>query len=232
MRLKKSDYFMLILILIFVLSYIEIKYFSYKSEPLLLDNASNKITNIISETINESINHNVYRIKYSNIIKVDKNTNGNITNIDFDNNIVNSILYSITDEIIKNIKSLENNNNNLDLEQKNLSEVEKVYYIPYGVIHGNSVLNNLGPKIPFKISLVGSTNNETKINIEEYGINSSKIEVVLIINIKMMVLLPFKSNTVEIKKSIILDSKIIQGKVPDYYGGMFSINWIKNIHVL
>ena len=82
----------------------------------------------------------------------------------------------------------------------------------------------MGPKIPFKISLVGSTNNETKINVEEYGINSSKVEVVLNINFKMMVLLPFKSKEIVINKTIILDSKIIQGKVPDYYGGMFSIN--------
>ena len=32
------------------------------------------------------------------------------------------------------------------------------------------------------------------------------------------------SNPIEINKPIIVDSKIIQGKVPDYYGGMFSIN--------
>lgn len=223
MRLKKSDYCIIIIIIVFILSYIEIKYFSYKSEPILLNNASNKIINIISEIINESINNKIYKYKYNDIIKVDKDSNGNIISIDFDNKIVNGILYLVTDEILGNIKNLEKNNYD-NLKLKHLSDTEKVYYVPYGVIYNSAILSNLGAKIPYKICMVGSTNNETKINIEEYGINSSKIEVVLNIEIKMQILLPFKSNNIEVKKSIILDSKIIQGKVPNYYGGMFSIN--------
>ena len=223
MKIKTSDYIILVVLFIIIVSFIEIKYFSYKSETILLDYSSNKITNIINEIINESINNKIYRYKYNDIIKIDGQNNENITSIDFDNEIVNSMLYMVSDEILGKIKLLESNNyNNLNL--KYISSNDKVYYVPYGVIYGSSILSNLGPKIPFKISLVGSTNNETKINIDEYGINSSKVEVVLNINFKMMVLLPFKSKEIVINKTIILDSKIIQGKVPDYYGGMFSIN--------
>ena len=223
MKIKTSDYIILVILFIVIVSFIEIKYFSHKSETILLDYSSNKITNIINEIINESINNKIYRYKYNDIIKIDGQNNENITSIDFDNEIVNSMLYMVSDEILGKIKLLESNNyDNLNL--KYISSNDKVYYVPYGVIYGSSVLSNLGPKIPFKISLVGSTNNETKINIDEYGINSSKVEVVLNINFKMMVLLPFKSKEIVINKTIILDSKIIQGKVPDYYGGMFSIN--------
>lgn len=223
MKIKTSDYIILVVLFIFIISFIEIKYFSYKSETILLDYSSNKITNIINEIINESINSKIYRYKYNDIIKIDGQNNGNITSIDFDNEITNSMLYMVSDEILGKIKLLETNNyDNLNL--KYISSNDKVYYVPYGVIYGSSILSNLGPKIPFKISLIGSTNNETKINVEEYGINSSKVEVVLNINFKMMVLLPFKSKEIVINKTIILDSKIIQGKVPDYYGGMFSIN--------
>ena len=223
MKIKTSDYIILVILFIVIVSFIEIKYFSYKSETILLDYSSNKITNIINEIINESINNKIYRYKYNDIIKIDGQNNENITSIDFDNEIVNSMLYMVSDEILGKIKLLESNNyDNLNL--KYISSNDKVYYVPYGVIYGSSILSNLGPKIPFKISLVGSTNNETKINIDEYGINSSKVEVVLNINFKMMVLLPFKSKEIVINKTIILDSKIIQGKVPDYYGGMFSIN--------
>lgn len=223
MKIKTSDYIILVILFIVIVSFIEIKYFSHKSETILLDYSSNKITNIINEIINESINNKIYRYKYNDIIKIDGQNNENITSIDFDNEIVNSMLYMVSDEILGKIKLLESNNyDNLNL--KYISSNDKVYYVPYGVIYGSSILSNLGPKIPFKISLVGSTNNETKINIDEYGINSSKVEVVLNINFKMMVLLPFKSKEIVINKTIILDSKIIQGKVPDYYGGMFSIN--------
>jgi sporulation protein YunB len=223
MRIKKSDYVILITILIFALSFIEIKVFSFKSEPILLQYATNKITNITNNIINESINRQVYNYKYNDIIIVEKDKNGNIVSVDFNNETINSMLYVVTSEVLDKLELLEiGNYEELELQYVNITD--NVYYLPYGIIYENSILSNLGPKIPFKVSLIGSTNNNTKINIEEYGINSSKVEVILDINIKMMVVLPFKSNIIDINKTIILDSKIIQGKVPDYYGGLFSVN--------
>ena len=219
MRIKKSDYIVLIVILIFIISFIEIKYFSLKSEKILIDYTSNKITNIINNIVSESINNKIYNYKYNNIIVIDKSDNS----VSFDNEVVNKILFSVTNEVLNDLKSLENNKYD-ELNLKYITSKDRVYYVPYGIVYNNSLLNNLGPKIPFKVSLIGSTNNDTKINIKEYGINSSLVEVVLNINIKMKVILPFKSKDIDINKSIIIDSKIIQGKVPDYYGGMFSIN--------
>ena len=141
------------------------------------------------------------------------------------------MLYIVSDKLLKDIKLLENGSFD-KIDSKYLDENDKIYYIPYSIIYGNTILNNLGPKIPFKINMIGSTNNEAKINVKDYGINSSIVEVQLIINIKMQVVLPFKSKEVDITKSIILDSKIIQGKVPSYYGGLYSVNWTKNFHVL
>lgn len=223
MRLKTSDVILLIIIVIFILSFIQIKLFSYKSEPILLEYTSSNTTNIISSIINESINNKIYKYNYDNIINVVKDSNGNITNIDFNNEIINNMLYLVTDEILSNIRLIESSKYE-NINSKYLSSNDKVYYVPYGVTYGNSILSNLGPKIPFKINMIGSSNNDTKINVREYGINSSIVEVVLNINFKMQVILPFKSNEININKSIILDSKIIQGKVPDYYGGLFSAN--------
>ena len=158
MKIKTSDYIILVILFIVIVSFIEIKYFSHKSETILLDYSSNKITNIINEIINESINNKIYRYKYNDIIKIDGQNNENITSIDFDNEIVNSMLYMVSDEILGKIKLLESNNyDNLNL--KYISSNDKVYYVPYGVIYGSSILSNLGPKIPFKISLVGSNKN-------------------------------------------------------------------------
>ncbi len=223
MRLKKSDYIILIILIIVIIAFIQIKYFSYKSEPILLNYASNKSINIINTIINESINNKIYNYKYDDIIEIEKDSNDNITSIDFKNETVNSMLYIVTDEIINNIKLLEENNYD-EMNLKYISDKDKVYYVPYGVVYTSSILSNLGPKIPFKVSLIGSTNNETKINVKEYGINSSMVEVVLNISIKVQVILPFKSKDIVINKTIILDSKIIQGKVPNYYGGLYSAN--------
>ena len=93
-----------------------------------------------------------------------------------------------------------------------------------GMIFNNTILNSLGPKVPFKVELVGGVNSETKINVKEYGINSSLVYVILDINITMQVIMPFKSKIISTNKDIIIDSKIIQGEVPNYYGGIMGLH--------
>ena len=223
MKIKKDDYIILIIICIFIVSFIEIKIFSLKSEPILMNYAVNSVNNIISNMINDSVNNIKYNYRYNDIILIEKDKNDNISSVSFNNEKVNDILFKVTEELLNKIKLLEETK----YEQTNLNyliEKNEIYFVPYGIIYENSILNNLGPKIPFKTILIGNTSNNTKINIEEYGINSSKVEVVLNIDLKMKVILPFKSDDIIVNKSIILDSKIIQGKVPNYYGGLFSAN--------
>ena len=224
MKIKKEDYIILIIISIFIVSFIEIKIFSLKSEPILMNYAVNSVNNIISNMINDSVNNIKYNYRYNDIILIEKDKNDNISSVSFNNEKVNDILFKVTEELLNKIKLLEETK----YEQTNLNyliEKNEIYFVPYGIIYENSILSNLGPKIPFKTILIGNTSNNTKINIEEYGINSSKVEVVLNIDLKMKVILPFKSDDIIVNKSIILDSKIIQGKVPNYYGGLFSANW-------
>ena len=54
----------------------------------------------------------------------------------------------------------------------------------------------------------------------DYGINNSIIEVVLNINLSIQVILPFTSKNIQISKNIPIETKIIEGKVPIYYGGV------------
>ena len=205
--MKINNKIILIMVLIILNTMFFINTFSKNSEKILLDYASIQSINIISSRINNAINKVLYNSTYDNLIKESKDKDGNIVNIDFDNLIVNRLLYSITNDLLNN-----------ELTDYN----DRIYYIPLGIIYNKPILNNLGPKIPFKASIIKSVNNDSKINIKEYGINSSMIELVINIGMKVEVIMPFKSKIVSINKSIILDSKIIQGKVPNYYGGIIS----------
>ena len=92
--------------------------------------------------------------------------------------------------------------------------------MPIGVIYDIPILIGIGPKIPFKIDIIGNTNNNVYTNIKAYGINNSIIEVILNINMNIQIILPFTSKEININKDIPLDTKIIEGKVPTYYGGI------------
>ena len=205
--MKLSDKIFFVILLIIIVTVIYIKIFSSRSELILLDYASFKSTNMISSIINNSINDVLLENTYDNIITESKDKTGNIVNINFDNLIVNRLLYQITDNLL----------NNQSLKYK-----DKSFFVPLGVIYNIPVLNNMGPKIPFRLEFIKGINSEAKINIKEYGINSSMVELIININIQMEVIMPFKSKAVSIDKNVILDSKIVQGKVPDYYGGLIS----------
>lgn len=197
--MKKSDVVIFIIILIFIITYIFIKIFTVKSGDILMEYAkvkSNYISNLI---INDSINSILNDINYNNLITYSNNS------LDFDNEKINNILFLYTNNIIKNIKSFEKKLN--------------IYFVPMGAIYSLPILTNLGPKIPFKIIILGDTSNEVKTNIKEYGINSSLIEVVLNIHMRIEVIFPFVSDEILLEKNIILDSKVIQGDIPKYYGG-------------
>lgn len=217
--IKESDIILIIIVAILIITYSFIKIFTIKSEPILLDYAKRKSNNIISILINKSINEVLINDNYENIIILDKDENGNIESLSFNNQIINEILYLSTDNLLNSINMLENNKYQ-EISSDYFSNKELIYYIPIGVIHNLSVLINIGPRIPFKIDILSSVNNEIFTNVKEYGINSSMIEIYLNINLQVQVILPFTSELFDINKQILLDSKIIQGKIPEYYGGL------------
>ena len=149
-EIKNSDIILFIIVTIIIISYILIKIFTYKSEPILLEYAKKKSTNIVSALINESINNILYKNDYENIIYLEKDEIGNIISLNFNNKKINEILYLTTENILNNISLLEKGKyGNLDI--KYIKDNNWIYYIPLGVIHDQPILNNLGPKIPFKI---------------------------------------------------------------------------------
>ena len=205
---KNSDIVLIIIIVILLITYIFLKIFTYRSEPILLDYAKRKSTNMISSLINKSINEVLLKYNYENIIEIEKDKNGKVENLNINNKDVNEILYLTTDNILNNIELLEKN--------------KLLLYVPIGVIHNIPILVNIGPKIPFKIEILSSTNNDTFTKVKEYGINSSIVEVYLNVNIQLQVILPFTSEIIDVNKQLLLDSKIIQGDIPEYYGGLLT----------
>ena len=130
-----------------------------------------------------------------------------------------------TSSIQLNLKQIEQGHIDLlDLPDDVLVTYDKnklkkgiVYEIPTGVILGNSLLSNLGPKIPVKFSLVGDINSTIKTKVTNYGINNAMIEVKIYIKIEEMAILPFVSKRFKIENEIPIAIKMISGTVPNYY---------------
>jgi sporulation protein YunB len=195
-----------------------IKAFTIKSKNVLLEYANNQSMIVASILINKAIYEVTYKNEYGNLIKTSFNSEDFI-DISLDNKMVNELLFQVNENIINNINKLQNGEYTY-LNVEYLDKEDFIFYVPIGVIYDIPVLIGIGPRIPFKLDVIGNINNSVYTNIKDYGINNSIIEVMLNINLNIRVILPFTSKNININKDIPLDTKIIEGKVPLYYGGI------------
>lgn len=217
-----SDKIIIISLLILFITYILIRTFTIKSRNVLLEYANNQSMLLASILINKAIYEVTYNNGYDNLMKTSIKSDDFI-DISLDNKKVNELLFRVNENIINNINLLQKGEYNyLNIEY--LSKEDFIFNVPIGVIYDIPILVGIGPKIPFKVNIIGNVNNDVFTNIKDYGINNSIIEVILNINLSIQVILPFTSKSILISKDIPIETKIIEGKVPIYYGGVKANN--------
>ncbi len=212
------DKIIILVVVIILITYLMIRLFTIKSESILFNYAHNKSIQISTILTNKALYEILYNYKYDTFMKT-ITIKDNMLDISLDNAKVNELLYVVNDNILNNIKMLESGQySNIDI--KYLQNSDLIFNVPIGVIYDIPILVGIGPKIPFKLDIITNSDNSVYTNIRDYGINNSIIEVILKINLNIQIILPFTSKEVQISKEIPIDTKIIQGKVPTYYGNI------------
>ncbi len=217
-RISNSDLIIIIILLVIFFSYGMIKLFTIKSEPFLNDFARNKSIQLTNIIINKALYEILYNVEYDSLMNTSIN-NEEFIDIELDNYKINKMLYVVNDNIMENINLIENGNFN-DINIQYLNNEDFIFKVPIGVIYNVPILVGMGPQIPFKVNILGNSDNSVYTKVKEYGINNSIIEVILNIKLNVQIILPFTSKEIQINKEIPIDTKIIEGKVPKYYGGI------------
>ena len=93
--------------------------------------------------------------------------------------------------------------------------------MPLGLVTDSPFLVNLGPKIPVTIRFIDSVFTNVRTRLTNYGINNAMIEVYLSISISYEVLLPVTKEEHQKNYELLIDSKLIQGQVPEWYNKAF-----------
>ena len=115
------------------------------------------------------------------------------------------------------IDMLELPDNSLSDYNMNLLEKGIIVEVPLGIITNSSLLYNIGPKIPVKLSLVGDVVTGFSSEVVEYGINNALLKLMIDIKVDTKIILPIVSDQITIDCSIPIAMKVIQGKIPSYY---------------
>lgn len=226
--MKKRNFIILIIIGI-ILGIISVfHYINKKVTPLFLDLAESETEKLATLIINDAVGKQVSEgLKTDTLFDINKDASGSITSIDFNSATVNKLLTTITTSVELNLKYLEEGRVDLlnlpdsilvSYDEKDLKK-GIIYKIPSGSIFNNTILSNIGPKIPVKLNLVGSITSNINTRTTNYGINNALIEVYVDLNVTLEVILPYTKRKTSVETSIPVALKMIQGSVPNFYSG-------------
>ena len=214
----KINIFISIIFICLFISFILLNYISKIVVPIFMSYVESEMKNMSVNIINKTISSELSNIE--NMILITKNNSNEIQMIDFESKEVNKLLVKVTDKLLESLK------NDINNKKYDISYYGKgiIYEIPLGVITNNVYFENLGTKIPVKLNIIGDVYSNIKTNIKEYGINNALLEVYINISVTERVIIPFKSEKINISVDVPISIKLIQGKIPEYYGGIFSKN--------
>ncbi len=220
---KKSNIILLIFILIFIGINKAFKYINNIASPILMSYAEVEIKRFSNLIVNKAVS------KYMDAASIDElfiivKDNNEIKTIDFNPMIVSKLLTTVTEAVHINLKNIiKGNIDKVDvLDDLSDYDIEKlkngiIFEIPAGVVLKNSLLSNLGPKIPVRLNLNGEVISNIKTNLTNYGINNALMEVSVNIDLNEQVILPFVSKKIAYKLNVPVAIKLIQGTVPNYF---------------
>ena len=151
------------------------------------------------------------------LIVINKDKEDVITHIDFKLDKAYEVILNIKEQIEKDVIDLKNGklyspaivfNDNLILK------------VPYYSWSDNILLMNLGPKIFVKVNLLENVRGDLYTKVTSYGINSLLVNLYITIYIKESLLYPASSEQIEYNFDMLVASKVIQGKIPQFYNGI------------
>ncbi|MGN2338445.1 sporulation protein YunB [Clostridium cagae] len=155
-----------------------------------------RVLNIINSN---SIKLFADEFNYNEMIKVEKDNDGNITLIQADTVKLNYLASKLSIQCNEELQNLE------DIKIK----------IPLGWFTDNSIYYNLGPQMAIRVEDVGNINANYESGFESAGINQTRHRIYLNVESKVRVILPFKTNEVEIVTKVPVSDTIIVGKIPE-----------------
>lgn len=199
--LKKRFIFSIIILMLISLSIVKIidNYYSKATNDYIY----NETKIIVYNTLNTVISECIEPYLKEDLILVSKN-NDKVSNVVINSNLNNQILKSVHNKLNDNF-------------QNNLQSSFKSLKIPIGTLISKTIFAGKGFNVEIPIKPIGSYSVDLKTKSKTQGINTSILEVVLIITFTVETLIPLNASTNVVSNEFLLSSILIQGEVPNYY---------------
>ncbi len=218
---KKIYIFLTLLTVVVTIVYSLVQHYV---SPIIYEYGDIEVKRFLSAIVNTSLSEDIIELIDKDIITVERDHTGDISAVNFEmalvNTISNRIAAHVQNLLIKveegTIEEFDISNNNLNYK---ITDLKKgiVAKIPMGVALKNPLFADVGPDIPVRYQLIGSVDCDVKTDIKDYGINHVMAEIYIIIEVKMRVFIPGLSQEITAYSKVPLASRLIKGAVPYYY---------------
>lgn len=198
-RLKRKYYILITFLISLFLFIIIFSLYSEKLNPKLNDYIDFLVKDEIYKKVIKS-NNFITNEEINDILYIDKNNSNEIVYLDYD--------------IDKTYKLL---NKYIDSLKKDNSK-SKILTVPFFIASDNIIISSLGPKIKFKYEIIDNVKGKIKTKVTDFGVNNALVEMYFELEIGYLVVIPMNKKESVLKTEILISSKVINGKVPIFYG--------------
>lgn len=221
---KKYNYkniYFIILVLIIITTFLLLKTIGKKASNNIIKVSSKMVNDIIIDNVNSNIKTEILsKYNINDLITINYNNN-EISNIDYNLEKTYNLFVEIKKNIIESFKNDNINRYNYDYYFRDNYLIIEVPFYNYT---GNVFLINISPKIKSQINLIKTISGSASTKVSTYGINTLKVDLYINIDVVSNIVVPFKTEEIKNNSEVLIASKIINGKIPTYYGGNYKNN--------
>lgn len=197
-------------------------------KPTLMEIAKEKTNEFATRAINRAVGF-TEEFDFTDIADITYDNNGNVSTYSVNSAALSEINSQATRRIEDFFASLNRGDpifySDYDAFDYTDGAAERMIHdptlveIPLGQVTGNTVLANLGPRIPINLEVIGTVRTNITREQTEFGINGVWISFYLNVEADVQVIIPFTSEVTTVTSQIYIDGGALMGDVPHFYGG-------------
>ena len=166
---------------------------------LAVTRVTNTVNRIVTQAVNETIDSG--EIRYDDLISFEKDNDGKITAVKSNMPEFNRLQSKILNVILERIS---------EVSTRDLS-------IPLGSLTGANLLAGRGPLVSVRMQSVGSSTAHLENRFVSAGINQTKHQIFLDVDVSVAILLPGFSTATQVSNAFTVAETVIVGTVPETY---------------